>query len=151
DPHLHRCRAAGAEGARQHLRTDRRGLPPPGIHRGHRRGIPFRDQSVGGLLRGVFRPSSYRSSSGSVLRASFILALPARRARKARVSFHPMPTAELKRWARLAAWLVLSSTVDRLAARGRPATRKGSVLVVRLDDIGDFVLWQPTAARLQEL
>jgi ADP-heptose:LPS heptosyltransferase len=62
-----------------------------------------------------------------------------------------MIKAELKRYSRLAAWLALSSTVDRWAARGRPAHRPGSVLVVRLDDIGDFVLWQATAARLREL
>ena len=57
----------------------------------------------------------------------------------------------LKQSARLGAWLALASTVDRLAARGRSAMRTGSVLVARLDDIGDFIRWQPSSERLREL
>jgi ADP-heptose:LPS heptosyltransferase len=58
----------------------------------------------------------------------------------------------LKHWAGFAWWLLVLNHVDRFARRGAPAPhRPGEILVIRLEGIGDFVLFLDFARNLRRL
>jgi len=58
----------------------------------------------------------------------------------------------LKHWAGFAWWLLALNHLDRFARRGAPVVRKpGEILVIRLEGIGDFVLFLDLARKLRRL